>query len=158
MIIVCDSSPLIALSVIDKLDLLDILFNEILVPVAVFNELINTNKPEAQRITDWSQGKVLAAKNKQLKRSFSLLLDMGESEAMALYFERKADFLLIDEKKGRKIALYNEINVAGTLGILLLSKQKGLISSIKPLLNRLQQSYIRISKELYQKTLELAGE
>jgi len=77
---------------------------------------------------------------------------------MSLYFEKNADFLLIDEKKGRLIATYNNINVVGSLGILLLSKQKGFIPFVKPLLHRLQQSYIRISEELYFKTLDLAGE
>ena len=75
-----------------------------------------------------------------------------------LYFEKKADFLLIDEKKGRKIAAYNKINIIGSLGILLLSKQKDLIPLVKPFLNCLQQSHIRISDELYLKTLELAEE
>jgi predicted nucleic acid-binding protein len=83
---------------------------------------------------------------------------MGESETMALYFEKKADFLLVDEKKGRKIAVYNKINVVGSLGILLISKQMGLIPLIKPLLNHLQRSHIRISDELYSKALDLAGE
>jgi predicted nucleic acid-binding protein len=158
MIVICDTSPLIALSIVDKLELLEALFEEVVIPVSVFNELNKTDKPESQRIAVWAQGKVAAAMNKQLLQSFSLLLDMGESEAMTLYFEKEADFLLIDEKKGRKIATYNKINIVGSLGILLLSKQKGLIPLIKPFLNRLQQSYIRISDELYLKALELADE
>ena len=158
MIVVCDSSPLVALSILNSLDLLDILFQEVLVPVSVFNELTIENKPEAQQIGRWAKGKITTTSNEQLIRSFNLLLDIGESEAMALYIERKADFLLIDEKKGRKIASYNNINIVGTLGILLMAKRKGLLLVIKPLLDRLQQSYIRISDELYQKSLELAGE
>jgi len=158
MIVICDASPLIALSVVNKLDLLECLFEKVLVPVSVFNELTIAGKPEALRLAAWMQGKVFAAEDKQLVRSFSLSLDIGESEAMALYFEKKADYLLIDEKKGRKIAAYNKMNVVGSLGILLLSKQKGLIPSVKPLLECLQQSYIRISGKLYLKTLELAKE
>jgi len=158
MIVVCDTSPLIALSLINRLDLLETLFNEVIIPSSVFDELNIAGKPESQQIVNWSKGKVIAASNRQLVYSFNLLLGMGESEAMSLYFEKNADFLLIDEKKGRLIATYNNINVVGSLGILLLSKQKGLIPFIKPLLNRLQQSYIRISDELYFKTLDLAGE
>ena len=86
------------------------------------------------------------------------MLGMGESEAMTLYLEKNADFLLIDERKGRKIASYNNINTVGSLGILLMAKQKGLISAVKPLLNSLQQSNTRISDALYKKTLELAEE
>ena len=158
MIIICDSSPLIALSIIDKLDLLDILFNDVLVPVSVFNEINMQGKPESKRISEWATGKVTASINNPLRQSFSLLLDAGESEAMSLYFEKNADFLLIDEKKGRKIAIYNKINIVGSLGILLLAKQKGLLFSLKPFLDKLQQSYIRISDELYMKTLSLAKE
>lgn len=158
MILICDSSPLIALSIIDKLTLLDSFFKEVFVPTSVFNEATIQGKPESQRIAEWAQGKITTATNKHLVRSFSLLLNAGESEAMSLYFEKKADFLLIDEKKGRKIAVYSKINIVGSLGILLLAKQKGLITSVKPLLDRLQQSYIRISNELYLKTLILADE
>ncbi len=158
MIIICDSSPLIALSVIDQLDLLDKLFGEVYVPMSVFSEVAFATKPEANRIELWAKGKVVSATNEPLKQSFSMMLDEGESEAMALYFEKNADYLLLDEKKGRKIATYNHINVVGSLGILLLSKRKGLISLVAPLLNILQQSYIRISDELYHKTLQLAGE
>lgn len=158
MIIICDSSPLIALSIIDQLDLLDTLFGEVYVPASVFSEVAFVSKPEAHRIEMWAKGKVVSATNEPLKQSFSMVLDEGESEAMTLYFEKKADYLLIDEKKGRKIATYNHIRIVGSLGILLLSKRKGLISSVTPFLDLLQQSYIRISDDLYYKTLELAGE
>jgi len=158
MIVVCDSSPLIALAIVDKLDLLDTLFNEVLVPETVFKEVTAINKLESAHIAEWAKGKVLAPTNKQLLYSYSLLLDMGEAEAMALYAEKEADFLLIDEKKGRKIAIHNKMNVVGSLGIILMSKKKGLITKVRPLLNILQQSYIRISDELYKKTLELAEE
>lgn len=138
MIVVCDSSPLVALSIVNRLDLLDSLFTDVLVPVSVFKELTFDNKPEAQRIAHWAEGKITAASNRQLVHSFNMLLDLGESEAMALYIERNADFLLIDERKGRKIASYNKINIVGSLGIILMAKQKGFLSTIKPLLNRLQ--------------------
>ena len=158
MIIICDSSPIIALSIVNNLHLLDHLFREVIVPRSVFNELTVKGKPEADKIIVWAQDKLSEATDKRLVQTFSLLLDIGESEAMSLYWEKKADFLLIDEKKGRRIATYNRIKIVGTLGILLLSKEKGLIPSIKPLLDNLQCSYIRISDDLYQKALMLAKE
>ena len=66
----------------------------------------------------------MEVEDRHLVQAFSATLDEGESEAMALYCEKQADFLLIDEKKGRKIAAYNGLKVIGTLGILLLSKQR----------------------------------
>ncbi|MDR0866747.1 MAG: DUF3368 domain-containing protein [Candidatus Symbiothrix sp.] len=158
MIIICDSSPIVALAILDQLDLLDQLFKEVVIPQHVFDELAVKGKLEAARITVWAQDKIKEAQDKHLMQSFNMILDAGESEAISLYWEKEADFLLIDEKRGRKIALYNGIKVIGTLGILLLSKQKRLLASIKPLLDLLQQSNIRISDKLYKQALLLAGE
>ena len=85
-------------------------------------------------------------------------LDLGESEALALYWETEADFLLIDEKRGRIIAIRNGIKTIGTIGILLASKQKGLIKSVKPLLEQLAKNGFRISETFYQQILERAEE
>jgi predicted nucleic acid-binding protein len=65
---------------------------------------------------------------------------------------------LIDERKGRKIAESYNIKIIGTLGLLLLAKQKGLLKSVKSCLELLQQSTIRIAPELYKITLQRAGE
>ena len=158
MIIVCDSSPIVALAACDKLDLLDKLFDKVFIPNAVFRELSVPGKLELQKITIWAQTKIAEVKNKHLVQAFNLILDIGESEAMALYWEKEADYLLIDEKKGRKIATYNGQKVVGTLGVLLLAKQKGFLNAVKPLIDLLKQLDIRISDELYEKTLWLAKE
>jgi predicted nucleic acid-binding protein len=158
MIVICDSSPIVALAILNQLDLLDRLFEKVVVPFRVFKELIVSNKLESKNIAAWAKDKVVETKDKRLMLAFNMILDAGESEAISLYWEKKADFLLIDEKKGRKIAIYNGIKVIGTLGVLLLSKQKGFLTAIKPSLDLLQQSNIRISDELYKKALTLAKE
>ena len=158
MIVVCDTSPIIALAVLDQLHLLDMLFEKVLIPKQVYKELTVSNKQEARKIAVWEQGKVEEAKDKQLMQIFNMMLDPGESEAIALYWEKEGDYFLIYEKKGRKIALHNDIKIIGTLGILLLSKQKGFLLSLKSLLDKLQQSNIRVSYELYKKIVVLAGE
>jgi predicted nucleic acid-binding protein len=158
MLIVCDSSPLVALSLCNELGLLDLLFKDVIVPEKVYAEINEPGKPEAETVTAWAQGKVRRAGNRQMLQALGLALDAGESEAIALYWETSADFLLIDEQRRRKIAAQNDIKVIGTLGILLLAKQKGLITAVKPLIELLYQSSIRISNYLYQKTLEMAKE
>jgi len=158
MIVVCDSSPIIALALIDKLELLDQLFNEVIIPFNVYKELTIPNKPEAKKIKLWAKTKTFAAKNLRTVKLLQTMLDAGESEAISLYWERNADYLLIDEKKGRRIAKYNNVNIIGTLGILLISKKKRYISTVKPFLEQLQHSDIRISDELIKKTLFLAEE
>jgi predicted nucleic acid-binding protein len=156
MLIICDSSPLVALSLCNELRLLDALFNEVIIPEKVYNEINKPGKPEAGKIAVWSQGKVRRAENQQ--QAMNLSLDAGESEAIALYWEKSADFLLIDEQKGRKIAIQRGIKIIGTVGILLRAKQEGFITIIRPFVDLLRNSPIRISDELYKKALELAKE
>jgi predicted nucleic acid-binding protein len=158
VIIVCDASPLIALSLCDKLDLLDTIFKEVVVPEMVYQEVSREGKPEAGKIAAWAQGKVQKAGKQPLFQAVNLSLDAGESEVIALYWERSADFLLIDEQRGRRIAAQSGIKIIGTLGILLLAKEKGLVNAVKPFLDQLWESPIRISDFLYQDILKLANE
>jgi predicted nucleic acid-binding protein len=158
MIIVCDASPLIALSLCDKLELLDILFKEVLIPEMVYKEVSREGKPESGKIAAWAQGKVQKAEKQPLFQVVNLSLDAGESEAISLYWEKSADFLLIDEQRGRRIAAQSGIKIIGTLGILLLAKEKGLVNAVKPFLDQLWESPIRISDTLYQDILRLANE
>jgi predicted nucleic acid-binding protein len=106
----------------------------------------------------WAKDKVSPARNITAITAFSLTLDPGESEALSLYFEINADFLLIDEKRGRIVALRNGVKTIGTIGTLLYAKQKGFVENIKPLLDILDQNGFRISDILYNQTLERAGE
>ncbi|MDR3201126.1 MAG: DUF3368 domain-containing protein [Spirochaetales bacterium] len=158
MVIVSDASPIIALALCDKLNLLDKLFGRVCIPQAVFNELTIPNKPKASEITEWAKQRMVFVKNTAVVAALSLNLDPGESEALSLYWEVAADFLLIDEKRGRTIAIRNGINTVGTIGILLSAKQNGLLSAIKPSLDILIRNDFRISDILYRQILERAGE
>jgi predicted nucleic acid-binding protein len=158
MIIVSDSSPLLALAICDKLDLPGALFGKVYIPRAVFEEISKPGKTNAEKLEAWGRDKILEVKDKNLAGAINVVLDKGESEAIALYRETGADRLLIDERAGRKYAETYGVNIIGTLGILLQAKQKGLIPSITPYVNKLKKSNIRISDELYNRILTLAGE
>jgi len=158
MIIVCDSSPIIALALCDQLELLDKLFNDILIPQEVYNETTKEGKEPTPIIKEWATGKVIEVINRQSVNKFNEILDKGESEAIALYLEKSADYLLIDEKKGRKIAMENDIKIIGSIGVLIMAKRKGLIQSIKPSLDIIRHSSTRISDFLYEQALKIAGE
>jgi predicted nucleic acid-binding protein len=158
MLIVSDASPIIALAVCGKLDLLDKLFNQVCIPQAVFDELSIADKPKSQEIIEWAKNKVISAQNKTVISALSLNLDQGESEALSLYWEINADFLLIDEKRSRIISLRNNIKTIGTIGVLIFAKQRGLVTLVKPLMDILKQNGFRISDILYHKILERTDE
>ncbi len=157
MILIADSSALVALSVCDSLTLLERLFKEVIVPEAVFLEVIKSDKPEARILEEFLQKKI----RKVDMRTFIYLdgnTDAGETEAMLLYKQEQADKLLIDDKRGRKIAKINGINTIGSLGILLSAKQAGLLTEIKPKLEAIKASRIYLSQSIIDIVLELASE
>jgi predicted nucleic acid-binding protein len=158
MIVVCDSSPLFALAICGNLDLVDKLYDKILLPLTVFRESTVIGKPNAEMIKVWGLDKVVEITDDRLFQAVHFVLDAGEAEAITLYKEKSADALLIDEQKGRKIAEYYNINTIGTLGILLKAKREGILVEIAPSIRLLQQSKIRISDELYNNVLQAAGE
>jgi predicted nucleic acid-binding protein len=158
MIIVCDSSPIIALALCGQLELLDKMFNDILIPQEVYNESAKEGKEPTPIIKKWAVGKVIEVIDRQKENIFNKTLDKGEAEAIALYLEKSADYLLIDEKKGRKIAIENGIKVIGSLGVLIMAKRKNLLQSIRPSLELLRHSSTRISDFLYEQALKMAGE
>jgi predicted nucleic acid-binding protein len=137
------------------------LFDQVYIPQAVFNELAVPNKLKANEITEWAKTRVVFVKNTAAATALSLNLDPGESEALALYWETAADYLLIDEKKGRTIAARSGIQTLGTIGVLLLAKQKGFLAQVKPsldVLDVLANNGFRISDMLYRQILGRAGE
>ena len=116
MIVVSDTTPLISLLKISRLDLLEKLFGEVLIPSAVFNELTTDERfqLEANQIR---QEKFIVVKEVNNLESVSILkratgLDQGESEAIVLTDELKADLLLMDEAKGRNVSAQMEIGRA----------------------------------------------
>lgn len=157
MLIIADSSALIALAVCQCLNVLDTLFEQVRVPQAVFDEVVIEGKPEAETLKRYLQGKVIRTDLTEFIIEIGWL-GRGELEAMALYKRLHADALLLDEQRARKVARLNGIQIIGSQGILLRAKEKGIISELKPLLEKLENSDIRISKRLLQNTLYLAGE
>jgi predicted nucleic acid-binding protein len=86
-------------------------------------------------------------------------IDLGEAEAIILAETLHADWLLMDETKGRTIAKLYGLRIVGLLGTLLLAKEKGLISSVKEIIDDLiNKAKFRVSEELYHKIILTANE
>jgi predicted nucleic acid-binding protein len=157
MILVADCSALIALAVCDGLSLLEQLFDSVVVPETVYNEAIRPDKKQAQTLKTFLQGKVRQV-NLQSYIFLDAFADAGETEAMLLYKQLSADKLLIDDRRGRKVAKINQISTIGSLGVLLAAKEKGFVAEVAPLLRQIEQSDIYLSPNLIATVLELAGE
>ncbi len=155
MILIADSSALIALAIIDKLEILQKLFGKVYVPRAVYDEITKDNKTEAKKLTEFCKDKVLDI---ETKINFNISLGKGESEAVILYQEQNADFLLCDDKKAKKFAQSFGINVIGSLGVLIKAKKAGYIEAIEPLIKKLKESQIYIDENTCNTVLKIAGE
>ena len=137
MRVVSNTSPIIALSGISRIDLLQKLYGEITIPEAVFQEITSDNLPGCQEVTSLSWFIKKAITNKDETASLAMELDTGEAEAITLSLELKAGLLLIDERKGKLVADRFAVKNVGVLGILLEAKKKNLIKAVKPLLDDL---------------------
>ena len=157
MILIADSSALVALSICQSLDLLEPLFGEVQVPEAVFNEVTISQKSESIELAKFLKGKVKTVET-NCYVYLDAYADAGETEAMLLYKQINADWLLIDDKRGRKVAMINKIKTIGSLGVLLTAKKKGLISTIRPKLDLLARSNLYFSQALRQTVLDMAEE
>ncbi|MBP9890083.1 MAG: DUF3368 domain-containing protein [Leptospiraceae bacterium] len=158
MILIADSSALIALAICDSLSLLELLYNKVKVPRAVFDEVSRKSKKEADKLNHYLENKIVEVNNTNHIIIKDGTLELGELEAMALYKQINADRLLIDDKRARKIADLNQIKVIGSLGILLLAKEQKLILEIKSKVVKIQESDIFLSEDIIEKVLKLANE
>ncbi len=164
MIIVSDTSPITNLAAIGQLDLLRQLYSRVIIPQAVYNEMVGVDKvvPGAVEVQQLSWIQTIAVVNSQQVTEIQENqnnIDLGEAEAIILSKELKADLLLMDERRGRTVATSYGLNVTGLLGVLLQAKKQGLIPAIKPLIDQLiATADFRVSQKLYAIVLQSADE
>ena len=160
MIVVSNSSPLIALGRIQHLDILPSLFTEITVPTAVYKEVVvnGVSQPGASALAKAEWMTVQPVRNTEYVAYLLSTLDQGEAEAILLAQELRANWLLLDEIKARTVARRLSLRVIGVAGVLVLAKQQQLIPAVKPLLDSLLLHNFRISQQVYQSAVAAAGE
>jgi predicted nucleic acid-binding protein len=153
---VADAGPLIHLSWIDRLDLLPALFDRVAVPPAVRDEVLRA-APDVPGVAalraafaaGWLVVRPLAAPADV--EPLLAELDRGEPEAIALMGEARADVLLLDERRGRAHAQRLGLPTTGTLGVLRLARDRGLVPGVAPLLDELRRRGFRIGADLVER-------
>ena len=158
MIIVSDSSPLLSFAILGLLDLLNDLFEAIIVPTAVYEETSVSKKPHSEKIKSFLHDKVVPVKDGIAVKLLEKEIDPGEAEAIVLALEKNIHDIFIDDPKGRRAARTHGLVPIGTIGALLQAKREKRVKKIKPLLDKLMRNKIRIGIPLYKRALELAKE
>ena len=153
--VVSNSSPVIGLAKINRLDIIEKLYQEIIIPGAVFDELITKGRDkektaDIKRLIDRNIVTVQEVTNSELIRALRKDIDYGESEVIALALELQADLVILDEKDGRDIAEFYNLKKIGLLGILIRAKERRLIPSVKEYMDRLINAGFRIDEKLYE--------
>lgn len=154
MIIVCNSTMLIALARINMLTIIERLINEIYIPDAVYEEVVIDGKgmPGSKEIEKANWIRKVSINDKLSAKILQKDLGKGESEAIVLAQEISADYVILYEI-ARKTAEVIGLRVIGTLGILSWAYKKKIISDLKKVIDKLIDSGFYISNELYQNTL-----
>lgn len=159
--IVSNASPLIGLARIGKIDILPRLYGSILVPTAVWEEVVvrGAGQPGADQIASapWVESRV--PQNHSLVRALQQDLDAGEAAAIALALEVQPVFLLMDERLGRETARHLGMCCLGTVGVLVEAKRKGLLPTVGECLFALRDvAGFHLNEALVRKVISDEGE
>ncbi|MGD0698098.1 MAG: DUF3368 domain-containing protein [Terriglobia bacterium] len=161
MIVVSDSSPLVALARIGRLNLLASLYKRILIPVEVYDEVTVAGRglPGAEEVrrAEWIEVVAQVAPTDLSLAQVCRHLGRGERGAILLARGLGADLVLIDEWKARRIAQNAGLCVVGCLGILEVGARRGLVSDLRQAYIDLLRHGIRFDLRLLQDSLTRVG-
>jgi predicted nucleic acid-binding protein len=146
--IIADTSCLVLLEKIDKLNILQKLYGKIIITPAVADEF-------GSKLPNWIE--VRKPEDQKYQRLLETNVDRGEASAIALAVEISG-LLILDDRKARTLAQEVKLDVTGTLGILIDATQNNYISSFDQVLKRIKQTNFHLSEDLEQKLLTLANE
>lgn len=156
MIVISDASPLIALAAVDRLDLLPRMFGHVLIPPAVYDEVFGGRSNVVQLPEYICMGSI---GNEAMVRFLKMDLHPGESEAIALALEHNGSLIILDDKEARETAARLDIKVIGTLGLLILAKQRGVVDQVRPLIHQMMERVaFRLAPEVLHAALARVGE
>ncbi len=148
-VVIADTSCFILLDKIGEIELLKKLFTSITTTETIAAEF---RKPLPQWVN------ILPVQNTPYQHLLEIEIDEGEASAFALSVEYSNSLLIIDDMKSRKLAEKLFLNYTGTLGILLKAKEWNILSSVKPILEKIQLTNFRFSQKVFDDILTIAGE
>lgn len=149
IIVIADTSCLIALSKIDAIDLLEKLYQEVFITEEIAKEF-------GDGLPHWI--KIERVKNPKYQRLLDLYLDPGEASAIAFALDLENVLLILDDLKGRKEAERLGLTFTGTLGVLFKAKKQGIIKELKPYIENLKIVGFRISRNIEEEILKRSEE
>jgi predicted nucleic acid-binding protein len=147
--IIVDTSCLIILTKINELDLLKLLYSKIIITEEIAKEFGGI-------LPDWIIVYPITKNN--IKLLFESKIDTGEASAILLALTMPNSTIIMDDLKGRTFAKQFKLNITGTIGVIIAAKNKNIILSIKPILNKIKATNFYISKEIEDEALLLAKE
>jgi len=158
--VISNTTPLINFAAINRLDILQAMFGQIVIPQAVYDETTRSSFPDSPVILQAiASGWLQVRRVSSITSDIPLTLDVGEREAIALAIETGEERILLDEREARQVAQSLGLQVIGTLGILLLAKNKQIIPQVQPLLDgMIDTAQYWVSATLDQQVLQQAGE
>jgi len=159
-IVVADASPIIALARIEQLELLPRLFSRAILPLSVYRETQRRPElPDAQSIRVGRARALFHVHEASIQVIAGLARGLGEGEAEAISLAAQIHCgVFMDEKAGRAAARALGLKTIGTLGVLSLSRSKGFVTELKPLIARLRQSGYYLATDLVESVLRAHGE
>lgn len=157
--VIVNSTPLIVLCGIGKLNVLREMYHEVYIPRAVYQEVIVKEDSACMQLkagAKWIH--VETIRDCAEKKMYKAKLHDGEVEVMILAQESNADLVIIDDNAAKKTAKYLGLTVTGTLGVLLKAKKQGIVEKISPLLSEIKRNGFYIDSALEAIVLEQAKE
>jgi predicted nucleic acid-binding protein len=147
--IIADTSCFIILSKINELDLLQKVYGQVVTTHDIAVEY-------GEILPDWVE--IVGVLDHYRQQILETQIDKGESSAIALALETPNSTVILDDYKARKIAKQLGINFTGTIGVIIKAKLNGIIPSIKPFLQKINQTNFRLSVEIQLLALKEANE
>ncbi len=150
--IVCNTTPILTLLKISKFDLLEKIFSKIIIPYGVYEEI--EEGKEKKYYVDLKKTEWIEIIKIHDDRTLLFDLDKGEAETIILAKEINADLVIMDEKMGRKFAKFYDLNIIGTIGILMEAKKRNIITDLKNILLEMKNKGIYLNSKFIDDILK----